>query len=57
MTAQDAVKEIYAIANNMMLDYSCEKHSEKYIIEDLQETIRLFNEIIGKLNGTKTEVC
>ena len=50
MTAQEAIKEIYAIANNMILDYSWEKHSEKYIINDLQETIRLFNEIIGKLN-------
>lgn len=49
MTAEEATKEIYAIANNMMLDYSCEKHSEKYIIEDLEETIRLFNEIIKGL--------
>lgn len=50
MTAQEATKQIYAIANNMMLDYSFDKHSGKYIIEDLEETIRLFNEIIGKLD-------
>ena len=51
MTAQEAMQEVRAISNNMNLDYS-EHYSltKEQIIDDLQETIRMFNEIIGKLN-------
>lgn len=54
MTVKEACQEIRAISNNMSLDYS--EHyddavSAEQIIEDLEETIRLFNEIISKMKS------
>jgi len=53
MTIKEACKEIGAISNNMSLDYSYYfdgKTTKEDIIEDLQETIRMFNEIMEKLD-------
>jgi demethoxyubiquinone hydroxylase (CLK1/Coq7/Cat5 family) len=52
MTVKEACAEIRAISNNMSLDYS--EHyddavSAEQIIEDLEETIRQFHEIISKM--------
>lgn len=53
MTVKEACFEIRAISYNMSLEYMegyCWTSERNAIIEDLQETIRLFNDIIGKLN-------
>ena len=53
MTVKDACQEIGAISHNMSLGYSYYfdgKTTKEDIIEDLQETIRLFNEIMEKLD-------
>lgn len=53
MTVKEACFEIRAISYNMSLEYMedyCWTAEKNAIIEDLEETIREFNNIIGKLN-------
>lgn len=52
MTVKEALTEIRGITGNMWIDYIehyNDSKSAEQIIEDLEETIREFNEIISKM--------
>lgn len=51
MNPKEACKEIQGIANNMFLDYTDNRKSAEDIKDDLEETIRMFNEIIKGLTN------